>query len=140
MKYDNYVLSTQPEYFVMGLQLRTEFGLIKPIKVKEYPKMQNEIEILKMQDWEIKNLLKKKIKGQGNEELILESIKENTLLTCIQTNVDGLRNLYNGIFSKMIDKYDDKMFLMMFKSQAEFDNFRIMLLDYNRIPYYNWCG
>ena len=138
MKNENYVLSNQPEYFVMGLPLLTEFGVVRPIKVKEYPKFQNEIEILKMQDWEIKDLLKKKIRGQGNEDLIIETLKNSTLLTCIQTNVGGLRVLYNNIFSKIVENYDDKLFLMRFRSQAEFDSFRVLLLDYNRISYTKW--
>jgi hypothetical protein len=137
-KQDLYLTPQQEDLYVIGLNLKTQYGVIKPIKVKEYPNMMLDIAILKMADWEIKDLLKKEIKGSVLADSVKSDLMTLPLLECIQNNLLGLRDKYNSIFSKIILDFEPSKFLYRFKSQEDFDTFRLLILDYNGIDYVVW--
>lgn len=136
-KQDLFITTEQDDLYVIGHNLKTQYGTIRPLKVKEYPVMATDISILKMADWELKSLLKKQINGNVLADSVMSDLSTLPLYQCIQNNVFGLKNKYSDIFSKIVVDYDDK-FLYKFKSQDDFDNFRMMILDYNGIDYIVW--
>ena len=124
----------QEDFFITGLPLKTKYGFLKPIKVKEYPKVSRWIEFLKMSDWEIKNLIRKQFKGSLMQELIYEDLSNNTLLYCIQTNVAQLKTAYGEIFQELMPyDYSEDFFYKNVTTQVEFDDLRETILNYNRI-------
>lgn len=132
-----YLEPNQSDLSIISIPLKTEYGIIKPIKVKEYPSLMVDIEILKMQDWEVKSWVKKSIKGSYLENTVNEDLDNNTMLECIKQNLIGLRDKYNAIFEKIVIDFDDK-FIFQFTSQEKFDEFRKQILAYNRINYIEW--
>ena len=137
-KMDLFLSENQQDLYVIGLNLHTPYGTIRPIKVKEYPNLLIDISILKMADWEVKSLLKKQINGNVLADSVMGDLSTLPLYQCIQNNVLGLRDKYNDIFSKIILDFDASKFLYKFKSQEDFDSFRILILDYNNVDYIVW--
>lgn len=137
-KPEYFLTPTQQDLFVIGSNLKTEYGTIRPFKVKEYPNMIFDIQILKMADWEIKSLLKKQIYGDVLADSILSDLSTLPLIECIKINTLGLRDKYNEIFSKIMLDFDASKFLYRFRTQEDFDSFRMLILDYNGIDYVIW--
>jgi len=134
----NVLLSpAQRDLFVIGTNLETDYGTIRPYKIKEYPNIIYDLEILKMADWEIKSNLKKQTIGNVLAVSSLEDLSALPLIECIKINTFGLRKTYDDIFSKIIVDYNPK-FLFKFTTQDEFDSFRMLILDYNNIDYMVW--
>lgn len=133
----NYLTPSQYDFSIISIPLKTDYGLVRPIKVKEYPSMIIDIEILKMADWEIKNWIKRSVKGTIIEDVVKEELEGKTALKCIQTNLNGLRDKYNELFKKIVIDFDDN-FIYKFQSQSDFDEFKKQILDYNRINYIEW--
>lgn len=46
-----------PEFYILGLPVETELGLIYPIKVKQYLKLAKYIQILSLEDWQFKKMI-----------------------------------------------------------------------------------
>jgi len=141
-----YITPSQYDFNIISIPMKTKYGIIRPIKVKEYPSLIVDLEILKMQDWEVKNWIKKTVKGDIIEDIVLSEIENKTMLSCIQSNIlgndkigkEGLRDKYNNLFKKFVIDFDEKRFLFQFTSQKDFDEFRKQILDYNRINYIEW--
>ena len=132
-----YLEPHQSDLSIISTPLKTKYGIIRPIKVKEYPNLVVDIEILKMQDWEVKNWIKKSVKDSIIEETVNNDLDINTTLQCIQNNLAGLRDKYNDMFCKFVIGFDDK-FIHQFTTQEEFDEFRKQILTYNRINWIEW--
>jgi hypothetical protein len=131
-----YVTPEQEDLFVIGLPLKTKYGFIRPIKVKEYPKYIQWIEFLKFQDWEVKRIIRQQVKGTMYEETVKEDLENNTLFRCIQTNVFKLKDAYGEIFKELMpNDYSDDFFYKNVTSQVEFDELRRLILSFNRIEY-----
>jgi hypothetical protein len=140
-KIDNYVVSAQSDMFVIGLPLKTDYGFVRQIKVKEYPTMLIELEILKMADWELKSMIKKQIKqikGGIVADSVLSDLSTKPLINCIQLNTAGLRTKYGEVFSKFMIDYEGDKFFERFKTQSDFDSFRNAVLDFNGIDRVEW--
>lgn len=135
---DYYVTPIQKDLFIIGLNLKTDYGIIRPIKVKEYASMAMDLQMIKSEDWEIKSLVKKFAKDTPIKDKVYDKIDNNSLIECIQENVYGLRDRYNNIFKKIVIDFDEKKFLYQFSSQQEFDDFRKLILKFNQIPYIEW--
>lgn len=140
-----FITTNQIDLSIISIPLKTKYGTIRPIKVKEYPNLLIELEILKLQDWEIKKIIKKTIKGLPLESFLIEQLENKTALKCIQENmlsnkklgIEGLLDKYNNLFRKLVIDFEDN-FMMKFANQTEFDEFRKLILDYNRIGYIDW--
>lgn len=135
---DLFLTPEQSDMFVIGLPLKTDYGTIKPIKVKEYPSIEGGIGVLKMADWEVRSTLKKRIKDNPIAKEMVDDLQKLPMYQCVQNNIMGLRDTFNNIFSKFIIDYDQSKFLFKFKSQQDFDDFRMLILDYNGIDYIVW--
>lgn len=137
-KEDNYLEANQTDMFITGIPLKTPYGLVKPIKVKEYPLLAIDIHILKMYDFEVRASVKEQIKDNPTMSSVLEDLTSKPLIECIQTNTRGLREKYSDILSKLMIGFEGGKFFERFTSQKEWDDFRKMILDYNGISYIDW--
>jgi len=129
-----YVTEENESLWITGLPLKTEFGKIRPIKIKEYAPLSAHIEFLKLQGWEVKEMILKSIKGSLVENVIAESINNNDFMTCVQNNVFKLRDQYSLIFNSLIEDFDEKMFWKI--NNSEFDKIRKLILRYNGVRFY----
>jgi hypothetical protein len=132
-KTDLFVTQNQESQWVLGLRLKTGYGFIKPIKVKEYPIYSQYIEFLKLQGWEVSNFILRAVKGSVIEESVKQDLTRSTFLSAVQNNVYRLRNQYLEIFNIFVDDFDDKYLYSM--TQQEFDDFRRLILSFNGVNY-----
>ena len=132
-KADLFVTEEQEHMWVLGLRLKTPYGSVRPLKVKEYPIYSQQIEFLKLQGWEISNTIIREVKGTKVEELITKDLRENNFLTCIQNNVFQLRSQYLEIFNIFVDDFEDRYLWEM--TQEDFDSFRKLILAFNGIEF-----
>lgn len=131
---DYYLTEENESLWITGLGVKTDYGRIRPIKVKEYSMLSGHLEFLKLQGWEVKELIQKSIKGSLVENVVLDSINGNDFMTCVQNNVFKLRDQYTSIFNMLVEDFDEKMFWKV--TNAEFDKFRKLILRYNGVRYY----
>lgn len=132
-KADLFVTEKQDSMWVLGLKLKTPYGYVRPLKVKEYPIYYQHIEFLKLQGWEITKFILREIKGTSVEDSIKSDLKNNSFLTCVQNNVFQLRNQYLEIFNIFVDDFEDKYLWQM--TQSEFDDFRKLILAFNGVEF-----
>jgi len=127
------------EYWIVEIPLKTDYGYIKTIKVKDMIKYSEELDFLKLQDWEIKDSLKTFLsqteydKYEKDKELI-EDFQNEEFINILRYNILGVRDRYNNIFKKFVINFDEKCYWKM--TSREFKEFRKLILDYNAINYY----
>lgn len=132
-KTDLFVTEWQEHMWILGSRLKTQYGFIRPLKVKEYPIYSQQIEFLKLQGWEVVNGILRTIKGMKEEESVKRDLKSNGFLVCVQNNVFQLRSQYLEIFNIFVDDFEDKYLWEM--GQDEFDWFRKLILAFNGVEY-----
>lgn len=132
-KTDLFVTEEQEHMWILGSRLKTDYGFIRPLKVKEYPIYSQQIEFLKLQGWEIKSNIIRVVKDTMVEESVTRDLKGNGFLTCVQNNVFQLRSQYLEIFHIFVDDFEDKYLWEM--TQDEFDWFRRLILAFNGVEY-----
>ena len=132
--YDDFVLPNQEALWISGLPLKTKYGFIRPTKIKSYSRYAVDFEFLKLQGFEIKNIIKKECKGSPTEELIKEMLDGVSFIQLVRNNFWKLRDRYNTAFGNFIEDFDTKQFETM--QQIEFDELRELILKYNGIQYY----
>ena len=71
-KTDLFVTEEQKNMWDIGLKLKTRYGHIRRLKVKEYPIYSQQIEFLKLQGWEVRNTILKVIKDTIVEESVAD--------------------------------------------------------------------
>ena len=130
---DLLLTSRQEQFYCTGLPMKFNDLKIKPIKVKEYPLYWEYIEFLKLQGWEVKNLILKEIKGSVIENIVKDSFSRDSFLICVQNNVYRLRDQYVKILETFIEDFDPKYFVSI--TQTEFDELRKIILSYNGIEF-----
>ena len=129
-----FITSEQIDFNIIGLPLKTRYGFIKAIKVKEYPKTSRWIEFLKLEPWEVKKLVTERAKGELIEDDIISDLEDNSLLACIQTNVAQLKSVYGEILSELMPyDYSEDFFYKNVTTQSEFDDLRKLILQFNSI-------
>jgi len=133
--FDNDNLDEVKTYFVSGLPLKTKWGLLKPIKLKDYVVERQKVSILSSDSWQIKKIIKKEIKCQERFQHIEMQLDEMSYLSCIQSNVYGLRKLYDDLLKLFIYDYEENKTIYKITNQDEFDDLRKLILEYNAIPY-----
>lgn len=132
--YDDFVLPNQEALWITGLPLKTKYGFIRPSKIKSYSRYAVDFEFLKLQGFEIKNIIKKECKGSPTEELIKEMLDGVSFIQLVRNNFWKLRDRYNTAFGNFIEDFDTKQFETM--QQIEFDELRELILKYNGIQFY----
>jgi len=132
--YEDYVLPNQESLWITGLPLKTRFGFVKPTKIKSYSKYGTEFELLKLQGFEIKDIIRKESRGSDTEQLTKEALDGTSFLELVRTNFWSLRDRYKSAFGRFIEDFDEKSFWIM--QQTEFDELRELILAYNGIQYY----
>ena len=124
----------QEEDWIIGFPLETEYGYIKPIKIKDRIRLSNEMNFLKLEGWQVTKEIIKVISNDVNKEDITRQLKDNSFITCVKNNVKNLRTTYKHIFDNFfVDKFDERLFSTM--SQTDFDDLRFLILDFNSISY-----
>jgi len=130
----DYVKANQIEDWIIGFPLETDFGYVRPIKVKERSRLSNEMNFLKLEGWQVTKEIIKAISNDINKEDIERQLTDNSFITCVKNNVKNLRTTYKHIFDNFfVDKFDEKLFSTM--SQTDFDELRFLILDFNSISY-----
>ena len=131
---EDYNYPSQEMMWINGLPLKTDYGVLKPIKIKSYLRYAQDFEFLKLQGWELKEILKKQSKGSALEEIVVEQIENSSFIEMVRTNFFGLRDKYLEIFSKFIEDFDVRKFSIM--NSDEFELIRDLILRYNGITYH----
>jgi len=132
--FEEYVLPMFVESWINGFPMKTDFGYIKPLKIREFWKHFTDIELLKKQGWEVKKDILKYKDGHISIDQIKSDFDNHSFITCIRNNVASLRDEYTKIFKIFVYDFDDRVYWKM--SQDDFDNFRKLILDFNHIYYY----
>jgi hypothetical protein len=133
-KYEDFVLPNQEALWIQGLPIQTDYGFMKPIKIKSYSRFAGDFEFLKMQGFEIKDIIKKQCRGSSTEEFVISAIENVSFLELVRTNFWSLRDRYYSVFSRFIEDFDLKNFETM--KQIEFDGLRELILNFNGVKYY----
>ena len=135
IQYSDQNLEDLRTYFISGLPMKTKWGILKPLKVKDYVIERHKVSILSSESWQIKKIIKSEIKGQEKFNHINTQLDEMSYLSCIQSNVYGLRKLYDDLFQLFILDYEENKTIYKITNQDEFDSLRKLILDYNAVPY-----
>lgn len=121
--------------WIMGYPLLTEYGYIKPIKVKEFWGVLESLEFLKLQDWQVKNQILRFVKKNMPDKF--DSVKDDfdkfDFMTCVRNNVMGLRTEYTKTFSSLIDNFNEKSLWTM--GFSDWNKLRRLILDFNDVYY-----
>ena len=132
--YDDFVLPNQEALWISGLPLNTKYGFVRPTKIKSYSRYAVDFEFLKLQGFEIKDIIRKESKGSATEELVKEMLDGVSFIQLVRNNFWKLRDRYNSAFGNFIESFDTKFFETM--QQVEFDELRELILKYNGIQFY----
>jgi len=123
------------EFRILGLPEKTKYGVIKQMKVIDYPKITSHLALLKKSCQKIKiNILNIFMSGTDNKDAIKEfrqELKDNELVYFIRENVLGLKNDIYEIIDYMFEEYDEDLIDVIFSSDAEWDKFRKFILKLN---------
>ncbi len=120
-------------FFITGIPLETKYGVLRPIKVIDYPKVALHLKYLEMPEWEVKEHILGRISDERLKSFISIKFNNTTLLNCIQENVANMRFYYQDLFSHFIEDYDKENFVHKFTDVSEFESFRRLVLRYNGI-------
>lgn len=127
LKHDNI------NFYIIGYEVETLWGSLKPIKVKEYPNLISKLSVLSMEPWEVKATILKEIKNDESYSHIRKQINEKSFIECVQKNVYGLRDVYNDIFKCVFSEFNEKSMIFKIKDDEEFDKVRKKILEFNGI-------
>lgn len=130
---NDYLTIHDEPFFVIGKPLETKYGVIKPVKVKDYANASLHLKFLEMPEWEVKEYVLKRVANTQYKDFVERKFEHHTLLTCIQENVIQLREYYEKLFKDLILDYDEDAFIFQFTTMADFENFRRLLLKFNGI-------
>lgn len=134
IKHKNNILEVDNiDFYIIGKNLKTKWGILRPIKVKEYSDMIIKLSVLSMEFWEIKSIILKEIDNDENYTHIRNQLNEKTLIQCIQKNIYGLRDVYNGIFKEVFLDFDEKNMIYSITSDEEFLELKSKILQFNGI-------
>lgn len=132
--YEDFVLPNQEPLWISGLPMKCNYGFIRPIKIKSYSRYGGDFEFLKLQGFEIKDIIRKENRGSATEDLIKEMLDGVSFIQLVRNNFLKLRDRYTSAFGNFIEGFDTKVFETM--QQTEFDELRELILKYNGIQYY----
>lgn len=136
--FEYFVLPEYEESWIQGYPLKTEYGYIVPIKVKDYFKYIGEIDFIKKQSWEIKKEILKGLIRTDEEmfHIVRKDFERASFMTCLKNNVAGLRDAYNKVFSIFIHDFNPDGRFYWSLNESDFDTLRKLILDFNHIPYH----
>lgn len=126
------------DYFYTGYPVKTDYGLIIPIKVKDYPFVSEELNIIQMEDFEwVKEFKKYGIKTKNKKEFfaLAKIVQEKGLMECIHENVGGMRDLYLKSLSLFVEGFDENpKNIFKLKTFEELDELVSLIYKVNGIP------
>lgn len=114
-----------PEFYILGLPIETEIGLVDFIKVKEYPDYYQELHLFSMSKEELIYRLSEVNKNGSLNELI-ELIKPLSLFQ-ISTMLPDLANAYYKIFTRVFNSEDSLSKI----NESNFDYYRKLIMRMN---------
>lgn len=114
-----------PEFYILGLPIETEIGLVDFIKVKEYPDYYQELYLFSMSKEELIYRLSEVNKNGSLNELI-ELIKPLSLFQ-ISTMLPDLANAYYKIFTRVFNSEDSLSKI----NESNFDYYRKLIMRMN---------
>lgn len=114
-----------PEFYILGLPIETEIGLVDFIKVKEYPDYYQELYLFSMSKEELIYRLNEVNKNGSLNELI-ELIKPLSLFQ-ISTILPDLTNAYYKIFTRVFNSEDSLSKI----NESNFDYYRKLIMRMN---------
>jgi len=131
---ENYVSVNQKEDWIIGLPLKTKYGYIRQIKIKEKSRTSSEVEFLKLESWQVTSKILSHLKGSVIEDDTKKVFENSSFMVCVKNNFQKLRDTYKKVLDTFfIDGFDEDLFFTM--SQSEFDDLRILILDLNSVSY-----
>jgi hypothetical protein len=113
------------DFYILGLPIETELGLVRFLKVKEYPDYFSDLQIISINK---NNLIYKYKQINKNGELteLINELEKITLFEAI-LSIPELSNAYTRVFSLVFDD-EDKVKLI---NNDNFDYFRKLILNMN---------
>lgn len=134
IEHEDFVIPQFVESWIQGYPLKTDYGYVKALKVKDWFKYINGVEVLKKQGWEVEDLILREVMGSDKESLVRQIFRKYTFMECLKNNLAGIRDVYSPIFREFVEDFNEKEFFMTI-NQDEFDNFRRLILDFNHVQY-----
>lgn len=143
------IMDNIPDLYVIGLPIKIDIGTLYPLQVVDYPKFVSFIQILNMEDFEFKDIIKVNLKENIEEELKLEIEPETLdlifkeiedihffyLITEQKNNIDsGFNAIYNH-YKKMFKICFHEDVFDLIKTHEEFEYYRDLIRDFNGIEY-----
>lgn len=123
-----------PEFYILGLPIETEIGILHPVTVGQYPKFVQYIQVLSLQDWQFKQMMK-----FDEDDELSNNIKDIHFFYIIDTfkDIGGKDN--NTIYD--IYMHYKSLFEFCFKDDVfglidngeDFDYYRNLILSMNGI-------
>lgn len=130
---DNY--NDNREFRILGLPEKTKYGIIKPFKVKQYPKIAKYLPLLKSSTNKTKsNLLQLMIRNYDNKEQreqFENLIKSEDLVFFIRNNTFQIKQNIDELLDIIFEKRHKKLEDVIFNSDEEWNVFRKKVLDIN---------
>ena len=114
-----------PEFYILGLPIETEIGLVDFIKVKEYPDYYQDLYLFSMSKEELIYRLSEVNKNGSLNELI-ELIKPLSLFQ-ISTMLPDLANAYYKVFTRVFNSEDSLSKI----NESNFDYYRKLIMRMN---------
>lgn len=112
------------EFYILGLPIETPIGNCSFVKVKEYPELFTQLNVISITKDQI-------IQSYGNTDVdkqVVELLKTMSLYEIILTS-EELRDVYVKLFAKLFD--DEKAFFQI--TNDSFEYYRRLILDMNCI-------
>ena len=111
------------EFYILGLPIETDIGECRFVKVKEYPNLAQDLQIMSLSKDHIVNLICSQSKDSN--EQIIEAMKDATLFETV-FSISDLRDSYLNVLSNVFD--EDSLSNI---NQDNFDKYRNLILKMN---------
>lgn len=138
------VMENIPEFYILGLPVRTPIGNIHPIKVKEYVKLIRYIQILNLEDFEFKDILKTSISQDIDVDMrkSIEHLIKDVHFFYIIIEWGSSNKSNDNVFYHLYVAYKE-LFKLCFKEDVfdqiqtseEFEEYRELIRNINSIKY-----
>lgn len=108
------------EFYILGLPVKTDIGYCHFLKVKDYPKLYNDLQIFSLTKWHYVHKLMEL--NKDNKEA--ERLKDLTLAQIVHS-IDEIRRVYEKVFAHF---FQDVNAFSKIQTEQEFDYYRGLIL------------
>lgn len=123
-----------PEFYILGLPVKTPIGIIYPIKVKQYLELAKYMQILSMEDWQFKQMI-------NPESEIYDDIKDIHFFYIIKSLKDlwdSEENMFHQLYTHYKSLFQlcfhDDVFDLI-ETDEEFEEYRELIRGVNGIKH-----